>query len=150
MKKLLSHYFWVIRRFLGKGQFLDSFCRVTESISDDFVAWLSFVQFMMSRDFCDVVKTSRDNDFQYSAFVFVNAKWDEVSKKGWNVITFFTLVYWLVILMRPNSPLTNHHLVKKCSKLIALSIFMSHHDFGNNWMKKWMRCFSGNSDVRTV
>jgi len=35
-----------------------------------------------SRDFCDVVKTSRDNDFQYSAFVFVNAKWDEVSKKG--------------------------------------------------------------------
>ena len=36
---------------------------------------------MMSRGFCDVVKTSRDNDFQYSAFVFVNAKWDEVSKK---------------------------------------------------------------------
>jgi len=66
-------------------------------------------------------------------------------KKGWNVITFFTLVYWLVILMRPNSSLTNHHLVKKCSKLIALWIFwVIAISATTEW--KWLWCISGNND----
>ena len=121
--ELLSHHFWVIFRFSGKGQFLDSLCRVTESISNDFVAWLSFVQFMMSRDFCDVVKTSRDNDFQHSAFVFVNAKWNEVSKKRLKR----NYVFHSCLLTRDfnETQFTTHQssFSQKCSKLFPLWIF---------------------------
>ena len=140
-ENMLSHFFWVIRRFLGKGQFLDSLCRVTESISNDFVAWLSFVQFMMSRDFCDVVKTSRDKDFQYSAFVFVNAKWDEVSKKRLKR----NYVFHSCLLTRDFNEtqfITNQSsFSQKMFKINRTLDFLSHCDFGNNWMKMAMMHF---------